>query len=130
MALAPCRECGREVSTEAPSCPSCGVPRPTGAPVADPPPTPYAKVCPACSVVNEVRAQSCSGCGADLSHVASRHVASSPPSLPYSAPTAQHTSSGTVAKGVFGGLLGCAVAPFVFVFGAFVLLVMVGTCAG
>ncbi len=29
MALAQCRECGREVSTEATSCPHCGVPRPT-----------------------------------------------------------------------------------------------------
>lgn len=28
MALAPCRECGANVSTEAPSCPQCGVPRP------------------------------------------------------------------------------------------------------
>ena len=31
MALKPCRECGKEVSTEAPSCPQCGVPDPTGA---------------------------------------------------------------------------------------------------
>ena len=33
MALAPCRECGREVSTEALACPQCGAPipsRPTG----------------------------------------------------------------------------------------------------
>ena len=29
MALAPCRECGREVSTEAQTCPQCGVPAPT-----------------------------------------------------------------------------------------------------
>lgn len=28
MALRPCRECNREVSTEAASCPHCGVPRP------------------------------------------------------------------------------------------------------
>jgi membrane protein YdbS with pleckstrin-like domain len=28
MALFPCRECGREISTEAPSCPHCGVPSP------------------------------------------------------------------------------------------------------
>jgi hypothetical protein len=26
MALKPCRECGREISTEAPSCPHCGAP--------------------------------------------------------------------------------------------------------
>ena len=31
MALAQCRECGKEVSTEAVSCPHCGVPRPTSA---------------------------------------------------------------------------------------------------
>jgi len=31
MALAQCRECAREVSTEASSCPHCGVPGPTGA---------------------------------------------------------------------------------------------------
>ena len=30
MALKPCRECGNEVSTEATSCPRCGVPYPTG----------------------------------------------------------------------------------------------------
>jgi uncharacterized protein DUF2628 len=29
MSLAPCRECGKEVSTEAPGCPHCGVPHPT-----------------------------------------------------------------------------------------------------
>ena len=28
MALLPCRECAREVSTEAASCPHCGVPNP------------------------------------------------------------------------------------------------------
>lgn len=28
MALIPCRECGREVSTEAPTCPHCGCPAP------------------------------------------------------------------------------------------------------
>jgi len=31
MALAQCRECRKEVSTEASSCPHCGVPGPTGA---------------------------------------------------------------------------------------------------
>jgi uncharacterized membrane protein YdbT with pleckstrin-like domain len=30
MALAPCRECGKRVSTEAATCPECGVPNPTG----------------------------------------------------------------------------------------------------
>lgn len=29
MALEPCRECGHEVSTEAETCPQCGVPNPT-----------------------------------------------------------------------------------------------------
>jgi hypothetical protein len=29
MALAPCRECGQQISTEADSCPHCGVPSPT-----------------------------------------------------------------------------------------------------
>lgn len=29
MALAPCRECSKDVSTEAPACPHCGVPHPT-----------------------------------------------------------------------------------------------------
>jgi hypothetical protein len=29
MSLKPCRECGREVSTEAVLCPQCGAPRPT-----------------------------------------------------------------------------------------------------
>ena len=31
MALAQCRECGKEISTEAVSCPHCGVPSPTSA---------------------------------------------------------------------------------------------------
>jgi len=30
MALTPCRECGKDVSDEAPSCPHCGVPDPSG----------------------------------------------------------------------------------------------------
>jgi Zn finger protein HypA/HybF involved in hydrogenase expression len=30
MALAPCRECGKQISTEAGNCPSCGAPNPTG----------------------------------------------------------------------------------------------------
>ena len=29
MALKPCRECKKKVSTEAVSCPNCGVPNPT-----------------------------------------------------------------------------------------------------
>ena len=29
MALKPCRECGKEVSTKAKTCPQCGVPHPT-----------------------------------------------------------------------------------------------------
>src|SRR5512142_172152 len=33
MALEPCRECGRQVSTEAAVCPHCGVPRPTDRPI-------------------------------------------------------------------------------------------------
>jgi len=30
MALAPCRECGTDISSEAASCPKCGVPNPQG----------------------------------------------------------------------------------------------------
>ncbi len=29
MTLTPCRECGQQVSTEAPACPHCGVVNPT-----------------------------------------------------------------------------------------------------
>lgn len=36
MALAPCRECGASVSTEAVSCPHCGVPNPTSVPATPP----------------------------------------------------------------------------------------------
>lgn len=36
MGLAPCRECQAQVSTEALSCPHCGVPNPTPAPVSPP----------------------------------------------------------------------------------------------
>ena len=36
MALVQCRECGKEVSTEAASCPHCGVPRPTAPGTASP----------------------------------------------------------------------------------------------
>lgn len=32
MALAPCRECGKQVSTQAPTCPNCGAARPVEAP--------------------------------------------------------------------------------------------------
>lgn len=32
MALKPCRECAREVSTEARACPHCGAPSPTSTP--------------------------------------------------------------------------------------------------
>lgn len=37
MPLKPCRECGKQVSTEAVSCPDCGVPRPTEHPKPAPP---------------------------------------------------------------------------------------------
>jgi hypothetical protein len=37
MALQPCRECGEMVSTEASSCPKCGVPNPTTLPAAEAP---------------------------------------------------------------------------------------------
>ena len=37
MPLAPCRECGREVSSEAAACPHCGVPRPTASRSSPPP---------------------------------------------------------------------------------------------
>ncbi len=33
MALKPCKECGREISTEAKTCPNCGERNPTAAPV-------------------------------------------------------------------------------------------------
>lgn len=36
MALVKCRECGHQVSTEAPTCPQCGTPNPSGA-AQDPP---------------------------------------------------------------------------------------------
>ena len=36
MALRPCRECGQQVSTEAASCPRCGVPNPASTPPPDP----------------------------------------------------------------------------------------------
>jgi RNA polymerase subunit RPABC4/transcription elongation factor Spt4 len=32
MALVPCRECGKEISTEAPACPHCGRPTPPRTP--------------------------------------------------------------------------------------------------
>lgn len=39
------------------------------------------------------------------------------------------TSAGTVATGVFGGILGCIVAPFVVLIGLIFLGLMVATCA-
>lgn len=87
MALVPCRECGSNVSTEAATCPHCGVPSPTGAaPGPQPQPQPQVIV--------------------------------------------EGTSVGRVATGVFSGILGCFVAPFVVGFVLLVLLVMAGTCAG
>lgn len=38
MALRPCRECRRDISSEATSCPHCGAPRPTEQPTGVPPP--------------------------------------------------------------------------------------------
>lgn len=35
MAMEPCRECGKHVSTEAEACPNCGTPDPTGAQTAE-----------------------------------------------------------------------------------------------
>ncbi len=46
MALARCRECGKEVSTQAVTCPHCGVPRPTPPPAPPPdasPSSPFRK---------------------------------------------------------------------------------------
>lgn len=40
MAMAQCRECGKQVSTEATTCPQCGVPRPTESRVTVPPSQP------------------------------------------------------------------------------------------
>lgn len=40
------------------------------------------------------------------------------------------TSVGRVATGVFSGILGCFVAPFVVGFALLILLVAVGTCGG
>lgn len=40
MALQPCRECGAQVSTEAPTCPHCGVPDPAVLLKSEPPPPP------------------------------------------------------------------------------------------
>lgn len=44
MPLAPCRECGQDVSTEAETCPACGVSGPTNLP------------CPKCGSGNTKRA--------------------------------------------------------------------------
>lgn len=85
MPLQPCRECGQNVSTEAESCPRCGVPNPTGAPAAPPPPP---------------------------------------------EPESRGPGVGTVATGVFGGIAGCIVAPFVLGFLALVFLILLATCAG
>ena len=52
MALEPCRECGKEVSSEAPSCPHCGVIGPTS-------PPDMVKRCPKCRHANEPTADEC-----------------------------------------------------------------------
>ncbi|HEU0055536.1 MAG TPA: zinc-ribbon domain-containing protein [Longimicrobium sp.] len=41
MALMYCRECGKQVSSEAQACPHCGVPYPTGVALMPPPPPAY-----------------------------------------------------------------------------------------
>ncbi len=46
MALQACRECGKAVSTEAPTCPQCGAPRPT-MPADSSPPHPQREYAPA-----------------------------------------------------------------------------------
>ena len=59
MALAPCRECGRDVSTEAAACPHCGVPRPTAAAGAEP----KTLHCRTCGKSISEKAEICVGCG-------------------------------------------------------------------
>ena len=52
MALKPCRECGKEVSSEAPSCPHCGVVGPIRSPD-------MVRRCPKCGYANEPTADEC-----------------------------------------------------------------------
>ena len=46
MALMYCRECGKQVSSEAYACPHCGAPHPTGMALVVPPPPPYIQPAP------------------------------------------------------------------------------------
>lgn len=55
MSLEPCRECGRQVSTEASSCPGCGVPEPTRHQSAS---------CWECGETVDESAPNCPSCGA------------------------------------------------------------------
>lgn len=55
MALIPCPECGRQISTEAEACPQCGHPNRRGAPA----PTSAPLKCYACSAAATTRCVSC-----------------------------------------------------------------------
>lgn len=77
MTLTPCRDCGHEISRNAPACPRCGAPGPG---TTEPPRT-------------------------------------------------ETVSAGTIARGTFGGICGCIVAPFALLF-MVMALVLLGTCSG
>jgi hypothetical protein len=68
MALIPCPECGRQISTEAEACPQCG--HPNRAPL---PAKSYGPNCYACSAAATTRCQSC-GALSCVQHLQSIYV--------------------------------------------------------
>jgi RNA polymerase subunit RPABC4/transcription elongation factor Spt4 len=65
MALVACRECTKEISSEAPACPHRGVPKVAGAPCRHcaSPVAADAPICPSCGAVGPVRRSSGPGVG-------------------------------------------------------------------
>ena len=129
MALLPCSECGREISDKAAACPQCGAPVKQAetaeqwaySQLADG----YARKWVAQQLVESYGMEG--RAAHELSaQVQEQRIADNRARAGQESTQPQRTSAGTVATGVFGGILGCIVAPFIV---GIVLLVLLYTCS-
>lgn len=115
MALIACSECRREISDKAASCPGCG------APVVKPVAETDVGACPCCATPVKLSAESCGKCKAIFSDDGWRPIAggASTAAKVENASTSVEKSGSSLWKWLFG-------VPI----GGFVLLMIVGACAG